>query len=432
MRYSKIPEELFIKNRKKISAALTKNSVAVINANDQMPRNGDQTYLYRQNSDLFYLTGIEQEKTILLLCPNCHDPKFKEVLFILKPNKDLEIWEGHKLTKEEASEISGVKDVKWLEDFDSVFRDIVLSCDDIYLNINEYSKYFTDVEYRDVRFIHEVKNNFPLHNYKRLAPILTEARLIKEEEEIELMKEACKITNDAFLRVLKFIKPGVYEYEIEAEMTHEFIRQGANGHAYQPIIASGKENCVLHYVSNDKKCKDGDLVLMDFGAEYAGYSADTTRTIPVNGKFTDRQREVYEAVLRIFKKAVKLIKPGETINKVNEQVNKLVEEELINLRLATEDEMNDENKKDQVRMKHFMHGNSHFMGLDVHDVGTKETVFKPGMVLSCEPAIYIAEEGFGIRLENDILVTKKGQVDLLSDEPIEPDDIERLMKSDKT
>ena len=427
MRYNTIPAKLFIKNRKKLAKKLINNSVAIINSSDEMPKSADQTYNYRQNSDIFYLTGIEQEKTILLLCPKCKNKKNREILFIIKAEKELEIWEGHKLTKEEAIEISGIKNIKFIENFNSVFQEIAFLSETIYLNMNEQAKFSTPVASRDIRFIEETKKRFPLHNYKRLAPTLSKLRLRKEPEEIELIQKACDITTSAFHRVLKFVKPGVKEYEIEAEITHEFIRKGAKGHAYEPIVASGKNNCVLHYVSNDKICKNGDLVLMDFGAEYAGYAADTTRTIPVNGKFTDRQKAVYNAVLRVMKQATKLIKTGTTINKINKKVNKLIEAELVNLELAKPEEIDDKKTANTVRMKYFMHGNSHFMGLDVHDVGTKDTKLKPGMVLSCEPGIYIEEEGFGIRLENDILVTETGQIDLLANEPIEIEDIERLM-----
>ncbi len=427
MRHSTIKTSLFIKNREKLYKLLNKNSVAIINSADEMPRNGDQTFPYRQNSDFFYLTGIEQEKSVLLICKDCKNKEFKEILFIIKPEKTLEIWEGHKLTKEETKNISGIKTIKYLDEFSGILREIILASENIYLNRNENVKFETPVPYKDIRFANEIKEKYPLHKYNRLAPLITNLRLQKEPEEIELIKKACEITTSAFHKVLKFVKPGVKEYEIEAEITAEFIRNGAGGHAYQPIVASGKDNCVLHYISNDKVCKDGDLVLMDFGAEYGNYAADTTRTIPVNGKFTERQKEVYNAVLRVMKKATKLIKPGNTINKVNEEVNRMIEEELVNLGLAEKRDTSDKKKRDTVRMKYFMHGNSHFMGLDVHDVGTKDTVFKPGMVLSCEPGIYIEEEGFGIRLENDILVTENGQIDLLTDEPIEVEDIERLM-----
>jgi Xaa-Pro aminopeptidase len=405
---------------------LKKKSVALIHSNDEMPRNGDQTFPFRQNSDFFYLTGICQEESALLLFPENPNEKEREILFILKPDLNLEIWNGHKLTKEEAKLISGIEIVKWVDELDSVFRNQVLQTEKIYINLNESPKFFTEVDDRNRRKLNEIRNQFPLHKYRRLAPILRDLRLIKEPEEIELIQKACNLTSDAFHRILKFIKPGVKEYEIEAEITHEFIRNGANGHSYQPIIASEKDSCVLHYVYNDKICKDDDLILMDFGAEYAGYAADTTRTVPANGKFSLRQREVYEAVLRIFRKTVEIIKPGTTISLINLQVNDWVFEELVNLGLS-KSEISTQEEKDTVRMKYYMHGTSHFMGLDVHDVGAKDTILFPGMVLSCEPGIYIAEENIGIRLENDILVTETGQIDLLADEPIEIDEIEKLM-----
>lgn len=426
MKYKAIASTLFIKNRKKFSNLLKNNSVAIINSADEMPRNGDQTFPYRQNSDFFYLTGIEQEKSVLIISKN-YKKEFEEILFILKPEKSLEIWEGYKLKKEEAKNISGIDNIKYINEFESVMREVVLSSDNIYLNRNENIKFETYVPYKDIRFAKEMKEKFPFHNFERAAPLLAKLRLVKEPEEIELIKRACEITAGAFHRVLKFMKPRLKEYEIEAEITAEFFRMGADGHAYQPIIASGKDNCVLHYVSNDKICKTGDLVLMDFGAEYSNYAADMTRTIPVNGKFTKRQKDVYNAVLRVMKKAVKLIKPGNTINKVNEDVNRLIEKELVNLGLAKASDISDKEKRNSVRTKYFMHGNSHFMGLDVHDVGTKDTVFKPGMVMSCEPGIYIEEEGFGIRLENDILVTEDGQLDLFADVPVEVEEIENLM-----
>ena len=430
MRYSTIPNSLFIKNREKLSDTIKYKGIAVINSNDQMPRNGDQLYKYRQNSDFFYLTGIEQEKSMLMINPDAKTEEDKEILFILKANKNLEIWEGHKLTKDEATDISGIKNIKYISEFDAFLKDLLLNTETIYLNNNEYPKFSTPVPYKDIRFVNELKEKFPLHSFNRLAPILSELRLQKEPEEIELMQKACDITTQAFHKILKFIKPGIKEYEIEAEITSEFIRNGANGHAYEPIIASGKNSCVLHYISNDQICKDGDLVLMDFGAEYANYSADTTRTVPVNGKFSKRQRDVYESVLKVMKKAIELMIAGTSINKVNETVNQYIDEELIKLGLAEKD-INVKDKKETVRMKYFMHGTSHFMGLDVHDVGSKDTIFKPGMVMSCEPGIYIEDEGFGIRLENDILITTGKPVDLLANEPIEANEIERLMANQK-
>jgi Xaa-Pro aminopeptidase len=298
--------------------------------------------------------------------------------------------------------------------------------ENVYLSTNENLK-FNPLPSRDFRFINDIKSRFPLHNYKRLGKIISELRCRKEPEEIELMKKACALTNKAFHRVLKFVKPGVNEYEIEAEIIHEFLRNGANGHAYPPIVASGKNACILHYPDNDKKCKDGDLVLMDFGADYANYSADTTRTIPVNGKFSPRQREIYEAVLRVLRKAISLMIAGKTINSFNKEVNKIMENELIGLSLFTKEDVEKQDADNPMYFKYFMHGTSHFIGLDVHDTGTKDTVFEPGMVLSCEPGIYIEEENIGIRLENDILITEGKPVDLLKDEPLEPDEIEQLM-----
>ena len=428
MRYTKIPSSLFIKNRQKLINLMPKNAFAIINSNDEMPKNGDQYYKFRQNSDFFYLTGIEQEKSLLVLIPDKEGIE-KEALFILKPDKKLEIWEGHKLTKAEATEISGIQNVKYLDGFDLFIKETALTRDTVFLNQNEYPKFFTEVPYKDIRFIEEMKKRLPLHKYERLAPKLADLRLVKEPEEIELMKKACQLTTDAFKRVLHFIKPGVKEFEIEAEITHEFIRTGAGDHAYHPIIASGKDNCSLHYNKNDKVCIDGDLILMDFGAEYACYSSDTTRTVPVNGKFSPRQLEVYNSVLRVLKDAEKLYVKGKTVNSINLEINKLVEKELVILRLAKPSDFENEEKATQTRMKYYMHGAAHFMGLDVHDVGSKDTLLKPGMVLSCEPGIYIEEEGFGIRLENDLLITDGPALNLLADEPVEPFEIEHYMKN---
>jgi Xaa-Pro aminopeptidase len=426
MRYTKIPNTLFIKNREKLINLLPNNAFAIVNSNDEMPKNGDQFFKFRQNSDFFYLTGIEQEKSMLCLVPD-KQGKEREVLFILKPNKKLEIWEGHKLTKQEAMDISGIQNVKYLTESELFIKETALTRNSLFLNENEYPKFFTEVPYKDLRFIKEVKKRLPLHKFERLAPKLTELRLIKEPEEIALMQKACQLTSDAFRRVLRFIKPGVKEYEIEAEITHEFIRNGADDHAYHPIIASGKDNCSLHYNKNDKECKDGQLILMDFGAEYANYCSDTTRTVPVNGKFSPRQLEVYRSVLKVLKESEKFFKPGTTINIINIEINKLIEIELVRLKLAKPGDFENEDKATQARMKYYMHGAAHFMGLDVHDVGSKEVLLKPGMVLSCEPGIYIQEEGIGVRLENDLLITDVEAINLLADEPIEPDEIEKLM-----
>ena len=423
-----IPAALFIRNRKKLTDILDNQSVVVVLSNSQYLRSGDQPYRYRQNSDLFYLTGIDQEETILLLCPGHPENKKKEILFILKPDKTTERWEGHKLTKEEAYSISGIKNIYWTEEFDLLLRDAVLHSNNIYINTNEYLKLTEKVKDNNKRFIQEIKEKYPLHEYKRLAPLTTGLRIIKEPEELEMIKKACQVTRDAFIRILKHVRPGVNEYEVEAEITHEFLRQGTSGHAYLPIIASGNNANVLHYIKNDEKCKNGDLLLMDFGAEYRNYIADCTRTIPVNGKFTKRQRELYSANLRVLNKAMEMVIHGNTISNLHNEVCKLWEEEHIRLGLYTKNQLKKQDPEQPLFFKYYMHGTSHFIGLDVHDVGAKEIKFSPGMILTCEPGIYIDDEGIGIRLENNILCTKKGPVNLMKDIPVDPDEIEILMK----
>ncbi len=426
MKYSQLNNSLFEKNRKKIIKHLQSNSLVLLYSNDQMPRNGDQYFSFRQNSDMFYLTGIDQEKSILTLCPNHPDKGLREVLFIIESNEKIAIWEGHKYTKEEARKTSGISTIKYITEFDSIFRELSINAENIYLNLNENPKFKPDVISADQRFAETLKKEFPAHEIKRLAPIMKNLRLKKEPEEIELMKEACKITNKAFLRVLKFVKPNVTEYKVEAEITHEFLWNRATDHAYPPIIASGKSACILHYIENNKTCKDGDLLLMDFGAEYANYAADCTRTIPVNGKFTPRQKECYNAVLRVMKKAISWLTPGTTINKINERVENLIQEEHIKLGLYTQADVNNQNPEKPLVKKYYPHGTSHFIGLDVHDVGDRTTVLEEGMILTCEPGIYIPEENIGIRIENDIVVGLK-PVDLMEDIPREIEEIEKLM-----
>ena len=427
MKYSPIDKNLFIRNRSKLIKLIEKNSLVIINSNDEMPRNGDQNYPFRQNSDLFYLSGIDQEQTILTLCPDHPNPKYQEILFVVKTNKEIEIWNGHKYTKDEATQTSGIKTIYWLEQFETILKDLISFAQHVYLNSNENIRFSSDVPYRDLRYAKELKEKYPVHNYKRIAPLITSLRVIKEKEEVELLQHACNITKNAFLKLLKFIKPGVMEYEIEAELAYEFIRNRANGHSFSPIIASGKNACVLHYVDNNNKCKDGDLVLLDFGAEYANYPGDCSRTIPVNGKFTKRQKELYEATLRVFKQARNMLRPGTTINEYHKKVCKIWEKEHIKLGLYTKEDVKNQDPSDPMYFKYYMHGTSHFIGLDVHDVGSKDQKLEPGMVFSCEPGIYIPEEGIGIRLENDILVTKNDPVDLMADIPIEADEIEKLM-----
>jgi len=427
MKHLPINNKLFKDNRQNFRNLMMDKSAAVFFSNDQQPRNGDQYFPYRQQSDFFYLTGIDQQNSILILAPDMKTKKFREMLFVLKTNEQIAIWDGHKYTKEEARRISGIEDVYWVDDYEMALREVMLVTTNVYLNRNEYPKFFPEVEGRNERLGHKLKTEFPLHNYHRSAPLLSKLRTIKSEIEIDLLRNACSITNKGFKRVLSMLKPGVMEFEIEAELDHEFKTNRASGHGYAPIIASGINTCVLHYTENDKECNDGDLILFDFGAEYANYSADMSRTIPVNGKFTSRQKDCYNAVLRVMKKTIKLYVPGNTINIINEEVNKMMEQELIGLGLFTSNEVKNQNPESPLFKKYFMHGTAHFLGLDVHDVGDKEEPFQPGMVLTCEPGIYIRDEKIGIRLENDILITDDEPIDLMSDIPIEIEEIENLM-----
>jgi len=428
MRYLPINNKLFIENRNRFIKMLPNKSAAIFYSNDQQPRNGDQFFPFRQQSDFFYLTGINQEKSILLIVPDCKNEKYRVALFLLKTNEYIAIWEGKKYSKKEAKDVSGIDNIFWLDDFDAVLKEITLAVDDIYLNRNEYPKFSTDVKDRNYRLGEELRKEFPLHNYNRLAPLLTKLRLIKSEKEIYLLRNACNITNKAFKEVLKITKPNMYEFEIQAEIEYVFTNNRASGHGYEPIIASGKNSCVLHYIDNDSICKDGDLILFDFGAEYANYSADMSRTIPANGKFSHRQKECYNAVLRVFKKAKKLYVIGNTINFINDEVDKMMEKEMIGLGLFTVADVQKQDKENPLFRKYFMHGTAHFLGLDVHDVGDKDEVFRAGMVLTCEPGIYISEENIGIRIENDILITKDQPIDLMEAIPIEVNEIETLMK----
>ncbi len=431
MRYSKIPPELFIRNRAKLTGLLEKDSVAVIHSNDQMVRSGDQIHPYRQNSDMFYLSGIEQEMSVLLICPDEAGKDKRCMLFLRKPDPKLETWEGKKLVMQEAGTISGIGAVHWLEDFEAVSRPLILRSAKIYCNIPEHEKFKPEYPSRDERMMKGLKKNYPSHAFKRLAPLLTQLRLVKEPGELDLIREAVSITRAGFDRILGFVRPGLYEYQVEAELTHEFIRKGGGGHAYPPIVASGANACMLHYIKNDQVCREGDLLLLDFGAEYANYASDCSRTIPVSGKFSKRQRELYDSTLRVFRQARSLMKPGTTIDKINEEVGKFWEEEHLRLGLYTTAELEKQPADNPLYKKYFMHGTSHFMGLDVHDVGSKQEPLKAGMVLTCEPGIYIPEEKTGIRLENDILITENGHEDLMGDFPIEALEIEERMRSSR-
>lgn len=429
MRYTPIGKELFIHNRNNFSKQLKSNSIAVFNSNDILPTNADGTMSFRQNNDLFYLSGVDQEESILLMFPDYPEQKFREILFLRETNDEIRIWEGDKLTKEEAKNISGIDTILWVKDFASIFKTLVTDAENIYLNTNEHKRAVIEVETRDARFIKWCQQHFPLHRYERLAPIMHRIRAIKSEKEIELIQQACKITEKGFRRVLKMIKPGVMEYEIEAEYMHEFLKNRSRGFAFSPIVASGANSCVLHYVSNNKKCADGDLLLMDIGAEYANYNGDMTRTVPVNGRYTERQKNVYNSVLKVQQEAMKLLQPGNSIIDYHKEVGKLMEVELIKLGLLKKHEIDQQNPEAPLYKKYFMHGTSHHLGLDVHDVGNPRMEFKPGMVFTVEPGIYIRDENIGIRIENDVVIQTDGVLDLMKDIPIETEEIEELMNS---
>ena len=431
MRYASIPKGLFVRNRKKFIAGLKPGSVAVFNSNDIMPTSADGTMPFKQSSDLFYLTGIQQEETMLVLCPDFPDKKYREVLFVREPNEQLEKWEGHKLTKSEATDVSGVETVLWTSDFKKWFHHMMVmgGVEHVYLNTNEHYRSEVVVQTRDARFIDWCKATYPLHTYQRSAPILSELRKIKQPEELDLMQRAMDITGHAFRRVLKFLKPGVMEYEVEAEYIHEFVRRGSRGHAYTPIVASGKNNVVLHYIENDQKCHSGDLLLIDAAAEYAGYNADLTRTIPVNGRFTKRQKDVYNAVLRIMNEAKKMMASHMVYFEYHREVEKLMEAELLKLKLISKTDIKNQRPGQEAFRKYFYHGTSHMLGLDVHDVGNMHGKMAVGSVWTVEPGIYVQEEGFGIRLENNVVIGKNGVTDMMAHIPVEAEEIEDLMNS---
>jgi Xaa-Pro aminopeptidase len=429
MKYLPIDPNLFIENRKRFVKHMKPNTIAVFCSNDDYPRNGDQFFQFRQNSDIFYLSGLDQAKTIIVLYPDCKREELREIVFTEETSDLIAIWYGKKYSKEEATKASGIQNVQWLSELNKFLVDLMANCDGIYLNSNENIRFATDVQYTDMRFINEMRAKFPLHEYYRAAPIMRALRTIKSKVEVDLIRTACNITGSAFERVLRYTKPGVMEYEIEAEIIHEFTRNRANGHAYYPIIASGASACVLHYVENNKECKDGDLLLLDFGAEYANYAGDLSRTVPVNGKFSARQKDCYSAVLRVMKQATSLLVVGTTIDEYHKKVCKLMEEELIGLGLFTAEDVKNQDPKNPLFFKYYMHGTSHFMGLDVHDVGFKQEPLQAGMLFSCEPGLYILDEGIGIRIENDILVSEDGPVDLMANIPREVDEIEAIMNS---
>jgi Xaa-Pro aminopeptidase len=431
MRYQPIPNNFFQTNRSRFCEEMESNSIAILCSNDVQPNNADDAMGFAQNNDLFYLSGIDQEETILVLYPNAYKKENKEILFIKRANEQIQIWEGEKLDKDTAAELSGIIRVEWVDDFEKILQLMAFEADGFYLGHNEHIKRLTaDLETRQDRMIKWCKQKYPLHQYYRAAKITRDLRQVKAEEEIKLIQKAANISTEGFLKVLQCVKPGMKEFELEAELSYVFLKNGALRHAFKPIVASGGNACALHYNANDGECQEGDMVLMDFGVCYANYNSDTTRCFPVNGKFSKRQKEVYEAVLSCLKKGSQLLKPGVLSVDYEAQMALLVEEQLVLLGLLKREDIDQQNPDQPLYKKYFMHGTAHHIGLDVHDVGLYSRPFEAGMVLTCEPGIYIPEEGIGCRLENDYLLTPTGNVSLTASMPIEINDIETLMRLD--
>lgn len=428
MRYHPAPAELFTEHRRRLAERLPPGALVIVHANDVMPTNADGTLGFAPNSDLYYLSGIDQEETVLMLFPDAPDPKQRELLFVRETSEHIAIWEGQKLTKEDARARSGIERVHWTSEFETQFRQLMCQASVVYLGSNEHPRAVIHVESRELRFARRCRHEYPLHRLERLAPLIYELRAVKSAAELELLREAVRITRDGFMRLLHFVRPGVHEFEVEAELAHEFLRQRAGGFAYPPIIASGANACVLHYVTNHCECRDGELLLLDVAAKYAHYNADLTRTIPVNGRFTERQRAVYEAVLRVFRACCGMLKPGVIIREYQEKVGEIMTEELIRLGLLDAREVAEQDPEKPLYKKFFMHGTSHHLGLDVHDVPPAWQPIRPGMVFTVEPGIYLRDEGLGVRLENDILIGEHENTDLMADIPIEADEIEALMR----
>lgn len=430
MKYDRIDKSLYIHNRKQFVKQLKNNSLAIFNSNDIYPISADSTMPFQQHRDILYLSGVDQEESILVIFPDAKDKKHREILFLKETSPKIAVWEGAKLNKEEAFEVSGIKTVYWLDQFHMILNQLMSQAERVYLNTNEHLRANTEVQTREDRFIDWIKDKYPAHNYHRSAPIMHSIRSIKHPLELELMQKACDITEKGFRRLLSFIKPGVWEYEIEAELLHEFINQRSAGWAYTPIIGSGLSATVLHYIENNKQCKDGDVILMDFGAEYANYSSDLTRCVPVSGRFTKRQKAVYNSVLKVKNEATKLLVPGTLLNDYHKEVGKLMESELLALKLIDKTDIKNQDPEWPAYKKYFMHGTSHYIGLDTHDVGSWVDPIKENMVFTVEPGIYIPEENLGIRLEDDVVVQKKGApFNLMRNIPIKAEEIEDLMNS---
>jgi Xaa-Pro aminopeptidase len=420
--------KLFIDNRKRFVASMRPNSMAIFVSNDEIPSNGDALHAFKQNTDLYWLTGVEQEDSMVILFPNCPDPKYKEVLVLVRPNELKEKWDGKRLRANEATTISGIKTIIWLDSIEALLQTWVHLADIIYLDSNENDRKASLIQTREYRFISEMKARYPLHQYDRAAKIMKEVRGIKSKAEVEVLQKAIDITDKTFRRLLKFVKPGVMEYEIEAEIFHSFLSQRATGPAYGSIIASGDRARTLHYVSNNQECKNGELILMDFGAEYGGYCADLTRTIPVNGKFSARQKVVYNACLHLHNYAKSILKPGISIVDYTEKIGDEATSQFVKIGLITKADVKNEDNENRAYRKYLYHGISHHLGVDVHDLGTRTAPIKAGMVFTIEPGIYIEEEQMGVRIENNFWITKNGNIDLMKNIPITIEEIERLMK----
>ena len=426
MRHRSIQSKLFLRNRKNLGKLLPEKALAICNANDVLPSNADGTLPFHPNSDLFYLSGIEQEESRLLLFPGCSNPKHREILFLREPNENLKIWEGYKHSKEDVRKISGIQTVYWIQEFDHIFQLLAAEADIFYLNNNEHNRADNQVETRDQRLNQEIQKKYPLHRIERLAPYLHDLRFCKSAEEIKLIKQAIEVTSQGFHQVLRMVKPGVKEYEIEAEWAREFIRRRSK-FAYTPIVASGANACVLHYLQNDQACKKGDLLLMDVGACYANYNADLSRTIPVSGKFTRRQKQVYNSVLRVLRQSIRNATVGKSLKEWQTDAHDLMTEEMLRLKLITPSQVKKQDPEKPACRKYFMHGLGHSLGLDVHDVSNGQSEFRENSVFTVEPGIYLPEEGFGIRLEDNIQITQDGPKNLMANIPIEIEEIEQIM-----
>lgn len=430
MKYLPLNANLYIKNRQKFVSQMKPNAVAVFNSNDIYPVSADSTLPFAQHRDILYLSGVDQEESILLLFPDAPYKHLKEILFLRETNDHIAVWEGEKLTKDRAFEVSGIKSVYWLQDFHKILKEVMAYATVMYINTNEYYRANIETETREARFVKWWKEHYPAHQVEKSNPILQKIRSIKEPEEIEAIQTACNITEKGIRRLLSFIQPGVMEYEIEAELAHEFIRNRSKGFAYTPIIASGKNANVLHYIENNQVCKDGDLILLDVGAEYANYASDLSRTIPVSGRFSARQKAVYNAVLNVKNEATKMLQPGTLWKEYHQEVGKIMTSELLQLGLLDKADVQNENPEWPAYKKYFMHGTSHHLGLDTHDYGLLHLPMEANMVFTVEPGIYIPEEGFGIRLEDDVVIQPQGEpFNLMKNIPIEADEIESLMNS---